>query len=258
MSVRLAVIGAGVMGADHARIVAEDLPGAVLQVVCDADAARARMVADRTGAQDARTDAAAAIARPDVDAVIVASPDPTHAALALASIAAGKPVLCEKPSAPAPEDCLTVIAAEAAAGRPLLQLGFMRRFDQSYVEMKAALEAGTLGRALMMHNFHRNVCDPSTEVADAITNSAPHEFDIVRHILGTEIAAISAIGRRGRTTADPAGRDDARDRRRPAGDGRGEHQRRLRLRRAGRAGGRGGVGLARRAGPFAARCGLRA
>lgn len=48
MTIRIAVIGAGVMGADHARILAEDLPGAALQVVCDADADRARAVADAT------------------------------------------------------------------------------------------------------------------------------------------------------------------------------------------------------------------
>jgi Predicted dehydrogenases and related proteins len=157
MSVRFAIIGAGVMGADHARIVAEDLPGAELHLVCDASEPRARAVAEACGATHAATDPAAAIAREDIDAVIVASPDFTHAPLVLACIAAGKPVLCEKPLSQSPIECVQVMQAESEAGRRLVQLGFMRRYDRSYGEMRAALLAGTLGRALMMHNIHRNV-----------------------------------------------------------------------------------------------------
>lgn len=194
MTTRLAVIGAGLMGADHARIVANDLPGATLQVICDMDAARAKSVADATGAQSVASDPEAVIRSDDVDAVIVASPDFTHAPLSLACIAAGKRVLCEKPLSQSADECRTVMEAEAAAGARHVMLGFMRRYDQSYVEMKAALANGTLGRALMMHNFHRNVETPASDFtgAMAITNSAPHEFDVVRHVLGTEFKSISA------------------------------------------------------------------
>jgi myo-inositol 2-dehydrogenase/D-chiro-inositol 1-dehydrogenase len=193
--VRVAVIGAGLMGADHAKIVAEEMPGAVLQVVCDMDEARARKVADAHGASDVASDPQAVIARADVDAVIVASPDFTHAPLSLACIKAGKKVLCEKPLSPSSQDCLSVMQAEQAAGQRFVQLGFMRRYDQSYCEMKQALSNGRLGRALMMHNFHRNVETPASDFtgAMAITNSAPHEFDVVRYVLGTEYAAISAF-----------------------------------------------------------------
>ena len=194
MSIRLAIIGAGIMGADHARIFTEDLPGAVVQVVCDASEARARAVAEGCGAADVGTDAEAAIARNDVDAVVIASPDFTHAPLSLACLRAGKPVLCEKPLSQSSAECLGVVEAEIAAARRFVQLGFMRRYDQSYAEMKAALDTGRIGRALMMHNFHRNVETPAADFTDAmaITNSAPHEFDVVRHVLGTEYAAISA------------------------------------------------------------------
>ena len=183
------------MGADHARIVAEDLPGATLQVVCDPDDARAKSVADACGAVDVSSDPEGTIARNDVDAVIVASPDPTHAPLSLACIRYGKPVLCEKPLSQSSSECLSVIDTEMKTGRRWIQLGFMRRYDQSYIEMKAALENGVLGRALMMHNFHRNVATPAEDFtgAMAITNSAPHEFDVVRHVLDTEFSAISAF-----------------------------------------------------------------
>lgn len=195
MTVRLAILGTGIMGADHARIFAQEIPGASIQVICDVAADRARQVADQFGAQDAMTDAEAAIARSDVDAVVVASPDFTHAPLSMACINAGKPVLCEKPLSQSSTECLDVIKAETEAGRKFIQLGFMRRYDQSYADMKNALENGDLGRALMMHNFHRNVETPAADFtgAMAITNSAPHEFDVVRYVLGTEYASISAF-----------------------------------------------------------------
>lgn len=194
MTIQLAVIGAGLMGADHARIVAQDLPGATLQVICDMDETRARAVADATGAVDVASDPEAVIARADVDAVIVASPDFTHAPLSKACIAVGKRVLCEKPLSQNPAECVAVMEAEMATGAKFVQLGFMRRYDQSYMEMRQALVDGTLGRALMMHNFHRNVETPASDFtgAMAITNSAPHEFDVVRHVLGTEYASIAA------------------------------------------------------------------
>ncbi|MCX7671156.1 MAG: Gfo/Idh/MocA family oxidoreductase, partial [Anaerolineae bacterium] len=152
---RLAIIGAGVMGEDHARIVAEDLPGASLQVICDMNAERAKSVASALGAADVSSDPEATIRRKDVDAVIVASPDFTHAPLSRSCIAAGKAVLCEKPLSQSSEECRSVMQAEEAAGRHFVMLGFMRRYDRAYVEMRQALTSGRIGRALVMHNFHR-------------------------------------------------------------------------------------------------------
>ncbi len=191
---QLAIIGAGIMGEDHARIVAEELPGAVLQVVCDMDRSRAASVADALDAQDVSSDPEATIARRDVDAVIVASPDFTHAPLSVACIAAGKRVLCEKPLSQKSAECREVMQAEEAAGAKHVMLGFMRRYDRSYAEMQQALADGTIGRALMMHNFHRNLETPNVDFtgAMAITNSAPHEFDVARHVLRTEFASVTA------------------------------------------------------------------
>ena len=195
MITRIAIIGAGIMGADHAKIIAEELPTASLQIICDTDVERAKSIADQYGANDVGSDAEAAIAGDDVDAVIIASPDFAHAPLSKACIKIGKRVLCEKPLSQSSEECLSVMQAEEDAGAKFVQLGFMRRYDQSYVEMKQALSDGTLGRALMMHNFHRNVETPASDFtgAMAITNSAPHEFDVVRFLLGTEYKSISAF-----------------------------------------------------------------
>jgi myo-inositol 2-dehydrogenase/D-chiro-inositol 1-dehydrogenase len=194
MTIRIGLIGAGIMGADHAKILSQQIPGVSLQYVCDADPVRARSVADQTGAVNTASDPMAVINAKDVDAVLIASPDQTHAPLTLAAVAARKPVLCEKPLSQSSAECLDVIAAEVKGGKRLVQIGFMRRFDPAYVEMKQALEAGMIGPALMMHNFHRNVSAPSFFTGQmAITNSAPHEFDIARFVLDTEYASISVF-----------------------------------------------------------------
>lgn len=195
MSTRVAVIGAGIMGADHARIFAEDIPGARLEVVCDVSQAAARRIADSCSARDIATDAHAVIQRSDVDAIVIASPDNTHTALVKEALSLRKPVLCEKPLGVNSAECLEVIAAETEIGMQLLQVGFMRRFDHAYLAMKNALTSGQIGQSIMMHNQHRNVEAPTPEFSAmmAITNSAPHEFDAIRYILDTEISSVSAF-----------------------------------------------------------------
>jgi myo-inositol 2-dehydrogenase/D-chiro-inositol 1-dehydrogenase len=182
------------MGSDHARIFATQVPGASIQAIYDADPARAKAIADETGAAKVFSDAVALIQDAAVDAVLVASPDQTHKDLTLAALAAGKPVLCEKPLAPTPAECLDVLAAETKAGKRLVQIGYMRRFDPSYAEMKAALKAGRLGSALMFHCIHRNVAAPSWfDSKMAVSNSAVHEFDIARWMLDAELTAITVF-----------------------------------------------------------------
>jgi myo-inositol 2-dehydrogenase/D-chiro-inositol 1-dehydrogenase len=182
------------MGADHARLFAEEVPGVTLHVICDADQNRARAAADATGAKNVTSDPQAVIGDSAVDAVVIAAPDPFHAPLTLACIAAGKPVLCEKPLSQDVQECLAVLDAEQKKGKRLVQIGFMRRFDPSYAEIKALLTRGDLGRALLFHCFHRNVSPAYDFRAEmAICNSAPHEFDVARWMLDTEIKSISVF-----------------------------------------------------------------
>ncbi len=204
MTIRIGLIGAGLMGADHARILASQIPGATLQFVCDADAKRARDVANETGAVDISSDPFSVIRDPKVDAVLVASPDATHGELTIAAIAARKPVLCEKPLAPTSAECLKVIDAEVRGGKRLVQVGFMRRFDPAYVDVKSVLQRGIIGPAMMFHCVHRNVSAPPwfTSVM-AITNSAPHEFDIARWLLDTDYKSINVFRPTGTNVGKP-------------------------------------------------------
>ena len=182
------------MGADHAHILATAVSGAQLVAVSDPDAGRADKIADQC--QDARiiSDPRALIRDGNVDAVLIASPDDTHAPLVLACLDAGKPVLCEKPLAPTIADCIKVLEKETTLRQRLVTVGYMRRFDPGYVEMKRRLHAGELGAALILHCIHRNKTTPPFITGQMlITNSAVHEFDIARFVLGQEIRRISAV-----------------------------------------------------------------
>ena len=109
----------------------------------------------------------------------------------LACIAAGKPVFCEKPLATTQEACLRIIDAEVAAGRRLVQVGYMRRYDVAVPGAQGGTRrGGEIGAPLMMHCAHRNASVPSFyEKEMAITDTAVHEIDMVRWMFGSEITA---------------------------------------------------------------------
>lgn len=193
MTIRVGIIGTGVMGGDHANTLVTQVPGASLKSVFDMDALRARLVAEVNGAETVASDPVAMIRDKSIDAILVASPDSTHKNLVLECIAAGKPVLCEKPLAPTYAECLEVVAAEAAHSKRLVQLGYMRRFDPGYVDMKAMLASGEIGQPLLFHCVHRNVSAPPWfDARMAISNSAVHEFDIARWLLDDNFESVHA------------------------------------------------------------------
>jgi myo-inositol 2-dehydrogenase/D-chiro-inositol 1-dehydrogenase len=102
----------------------------------------------------------------------------------------GKPVFCEKPLTPTADAALRIIEAEQATGRRLVTVGFMRRFDRSYREMKALLDSGELGETLMVHCAHRNPTVPEIYTWDmAINDTAIHEVDTMRWLLGEEFVS---------------------------------------------------------------------
>jgi myo-inositol 2-dehydrogenase / D-chiro-inositol 1-dehydrogenase len=194
--VRVGVIGTGIMGADHADTLHRYVSGAAVTMVADLDLGRAREVAAAVGGARATGDGLALIGDPAVDAVVVASADATHADLAVAAVQAGKPVMCEKPLAPTLPECRRVVEAERAAvgaGRPaLVSVGFMRRFDPGYLELKAALEAGVCGTPLLVHCVSRGVASgPGTTSESSVTGSAIHELDTVPWLLDAPIVEVS-------------------------------------------------------------------
>jgi myo-inositol 2-dehydrogenase/D-chiro-inositol 1-dehydrogenase len=200
MTVRVGVIGLGTMGTAHLRTLAEEINGASLVAVSDAEQDRAEAATAAIGQGGIRTyrEPEELIAASDVDAVLIASPDHTHEALVLACLDAEKPVMCEKPLAATVEGCQRIVERETRIGRRLVQVGFMRRFDPSYVDMKQMLDSGEIGRALLVHCIHRNASALAWFTsAMPILNSAVHELDIIRWLLSTDIAQVSVFTPRG-------------------------------------------------------------
>jgi myo-inositol 2-dehydrogenase / D-chiro-inositol 1-dehydrogenase len=197
MVIGIGVIGAGVMGGDHALTLASFIQGAAPVAISDVDVNRAGAVASAARIERIHADARALIEDSAVDAVLIASPDATHEELVLACLQAGKPVLCEKPLAPTVEGCLRIVEAETAIGKRLVQVGFMRRFDPGYVTMQSALKSGQVGAPLLMHCIHRNASAPPWFDSEMlISNSAVHEIDIARWLLDDEFTSVTVFKRR--------------------------------------------------------------
>jgi myo-inositol 2-dehydrogenase/D-chiro-inositol 1-dehydrogenase len=181
------------IGQDHIRRMTQVLAGVRVTAVTDVDADTAAAVAARVGATVHAT-GEDLIADPEVDAVVVCSWGPTHEQYVLASIAAGKPVFCEKPLATTQEACLRIVEAEVAYGSRLVQVGYMRRYDAAYRALKRVLDSGEIGAPLMMHCAHRNASVPSHyEKEMAITDTAVHEIDMVRWMFGEEVVAARVL-----------------------------------------------------------------
>ena len=190
---RVGLIGAGGMGALHAANLLKHAPGVALALVMDADPARSIDLARRLRSI-ACLDAEQLIA--NVDAVVIASPDETHAPLVLAAIAAGKPVFCEKPLAVTVAEATAIVEAELAAGRRLVTVGFMRRFDGRHLDLHALVASGALGWVGLVRGWHRSVAgDYEMTAAQVMRSALVHDFDSLPWIAGSppvEIAVSAA------------------------------------------------------------------
>jgi myo-inositol 2-dehydrogenase / D-chiro-inositol 1-dehydrogenase len=193
MTIRVGVIGTGMIGTDHVTRLTTHIGGATVTAVFDVATERAQQVAASVAAT-AHDTWEALVAADDVDALLIASPGHLHPDQAIACIAAGKPVLCEKPLATTTSDALRVLDAEAAAGRRYVQLGFMRRYDAGYLDVKKAITDGAIGEPLLAHAIHRNATVPDFFRGEmSLTDSLVHEFDIFRWLFGAEIIAVTVL-----------------------------------------------------------------
>ena len=200
--VGIAVLGAGRIGKIHAANVAAS-KFATLVVVADPFADAAASLADELGAQ-AMTDCEAAIDRPDVDAIVIGTPTHTHINLMLRAVRLGKAVLCEKPIDLDMAKSLAAVAeVERLNGR--VMLAFNRRFESTFAQMRAAIDAGDIGEVRQVIISSR---DPGLAPEDYIQHSGGifrdmtiHDLDIGRWLLGEEPFELTAIASR---LIDPA------------------------------------------------------
>ena len=192
MTVRLGLLGAGRIGKVHAAAIAA-VPGASLVAVADAFPDAAKALAASTGAEVREADAI--MAASDIDAVLITTPTDLHATMIEQAAKAGKAIFCEKPidlDVQRVRDCLGVVAK---AGVPLM-VGFNRRFDPNFVEVRRQIDAGTIGKVEMVSITSR---DPAPPPADYIKRSGGlfrdmtiHDFDMARFLLGEEPVSVYA------------------------------------------------------------------
>lgn len=185
---KIGLVGTGAIGRTHIERINNKLSGAKVTACADVNIDFCKSVADKYGLKAYET-GEEMIASPDIDAVIVTTLDPFHEEYVTAAIKAGKYVFCEKPLAPSAEACLRIVEAEMATGKQLVQVGFMRRYDPGYRQLKEAVKNRKYGEPLLLHCAHRNPSvDNNWDNASAVENSMVHEIDVLRWLLGENYA----------------------------------------------------------------------
>lgn len=192
--ISVGVVGTGGMGGMHAENLHSRVVGARVAAVADLDTARAGRIAERCGAAVFQ-DAVEMIRDDSVEAVVIASPDESHAGLTLECLRNRKPVLCEKPLAISPAEAREVVDAEGDLGQKLVQGGFMRRYDPQHVDVKETVASGAIGPPVLFKGLHRNPeLSTGATSESVVVNSAIHDLDSARWLLGQEIEEVYARG----------------------------------------------------------------
>src|SRR6476620_3102786 len=194
----IAVIGAGYWGPNLIR----NFRGSAdwdLVAVCDLDEPRARRAVGSRSTVEVETSVERLLDRPDVDAVAIATPARTHAALALAAFEAGKHVLVEKPLADNAETAALMVSAAEAAGR-VLMIDHTYCYTPAVSYIREVVESGQLGEVLYVDSTRINLGLVQPDV-DVFWDLAPHDLSILDFILpgGLDPKSVSASG------ADPLG-----------------------------------------------------
>jgi predicted dehydrogenase len=189
--IRVAVFGAGAWGGNHVRVLASE-PGCALVGVADPDPrARERAAAAAPGVSCV-ADPDELLARPDVDAVVLATPAPTHAALAIAAFQRGKHVLIEKPLALDLGDAVRVAEAGARSGR-VGMVGHVMLYHPAVVKLRAMLASGSLGALHYLFSTRVNL-GRLRQDESALWSFGPHDLSMIDFLLEQEPESVAARG----------------------------------------------------------------
>lgn len=191
VTTRLAVIDVSDDGGTWARLAAEDLPNAVLQVVCDPDVNRAWQVADDTGAADACHAPIDTIKRNDVDAILLTNASGRFESLAIEAVRLGKPIFCDPVTLGLHTHC-ALVEAELTAKRILVQQSFPHRFDRLYAQLRSVI-SGHPDREKMQIAVRippRQVRQRHAGIEDHIYG-LQEQLDALRYLAGVSVEAVS-------------------------------------------------------------------
>ena len=194
---RIVMVGAGRAGLVHAQNLTEHIPDALVVAVVDDEPDRAKSLARRVGATSYHTTLDEALEQTRFDAVVISTPTFSHRNFAMLAAGAGKHVFCEKPMALTVDECDDMIHA-ARRSEVALQIGFMRRFQDEFVEARRRIAAGDVGEPMVIKSLTRGPGLPPPWAWDlkksngmlAEVNS--HDFDCVRWLVGSDITRVYA------------------------------------------------------------------
>lgn len=192
------IIGAGRIGQVHAKSITYHIPQAKIVAVSDIYYEGAKKVAESLGIPNAYEDYHEILNNPEIDAVLICSSTDTHADIAVEAAEAGKHIFCEKPVDLTVAKIKKVIAAVEKAGVKL-QIGFNRRYDHNFAEIKRLANDGKLGKLQTIKITSRDPEPPSIDYVKVsggiFLDMTVHDFDMARFIGGEveEVYANAAV-----------------------------------------------------------------
>ena len=199
--VKIGVTGLGRLGAEHAVNLSARVPGAVLTAVCDVDAERVRQLSEELDVPCTYTDFAEMCENPELDAVVIVSPSALHPQQIVLALSKGKHVFSEKPLGTTVEECKKAEKAVEAYPDRIFMLGFMRRYDNSYMQAKKIVDDGGIGRIVMIRSYTQE-CIKTIEGAikfgpasgGEFLDMCVHDIDTFRWFTGSEPQDLWATG----------------------------------------------------------------
>jgi len=193
--IRVGLIGAGQMGLWHARCLVHDIQRAELAAVADPDEDAARRAAALAPGIRWAIGHEAILSDPSIQAVVITSPDATHARLIEGAAQAGKDIFCEKPLATDLTEADAALAAIASHGVKL-QVGFQRRFDPAYQRAREVIAAGELGPVELAVATTRDPLEAGRpgagKNAAIFIQTTIHDLDSLRYLTGLEVVQVYA------------------------------------------------------------------
>lgn len=200
-TIRIGSTGLGRLGLQHARNIAAKIPGASLNALCDVNEEQLYKVAEELQVQHTFTNFEEMVKSDCIDAVAIVSPSGLHTEQIELALDQGKHVFCEKPLGITVDQCRQAEAAVERHPDQVFMIGFMRRFDASYQYAKAKVDAGEIGRLVLIRSYSQ---DPEKFIDGAIAfaptsggqflDMAVHDIDLIRWFAKKEPVSAYAIG----------------------------------------------------------------
>ena len=191
--INVGIIGAGRIGQVHAKSITYHIPQAKIVAISDIYVEGAKKVAEELGIPNYYEDYHEILNNPEINAVLICSSTDTHADIAVEAAKAGKNIFCEKPVDLTVAKIKKVIEAVDEAGVKL-QIGFNRRYDHNFAEIKNLENKGKIGELQTIKITSRDPEPPPisyVKVSGGIfLDMTVHDFDMARFLAGCDATEV--------------------------------------------------------------------